>query len=173
MSLTKQSNPKDAIGITKSPLSTIPTQVLHETGLAMLEGALKYSKFNYRVAGVRYSVYYDAVQRHLSAFNEGQDNDPDSDISHITKAIAGLIVLRDGMLNDKWEDDRPPKPKNPNWMEELNIKTKNLLDKYPNPKPACTEKNKDQSELHRSNGAGEILDKYPNPKQAFIKGDNL
>lgn len=139
---SKETNPKDAVGITKSPLSTVPTQVLHEVGLAMLEGALKYGRHNYRIAGVRYSVYYDGVQRHLNAFNEGQDIDPDSDISHITKAIAGLMVLRDAMLNDKWNDDRPPKPKNPGWMDEMNAKTKLLLAKYPEPKEAFTEKGK-------------------------------
>lgn len=141
MSSTKLSNPKDAMGITKAPLSTIPTQVLYEVGLAMLEGALKYSKFNYRVAGVRYSVYYDAVQRHLSAFNEGQDDDPDSGISHITKAIAGLMVLRDAMLNDKMTDDRPPEVKNKDWMQNMNAITKSLLEKYPNPPEPHTKGN--------------------------------
>ncbi len=141
MTTTKETNPKDAVGVTKSPLSTVPSQVLYEIGLAMLEGALKYGKFNYRVSGVRYSVYYDATMRHLNAFNEGQDIDPDSGVSHITKAIASLVVLRDAMLNDKWTDDRPPEPKNPKWLDEMNLKTKDILAKYPNPVKPFTKEN--------------------------------
>ena len=32
--------------------------------------------------------------------------DQESGLSHITKAIAGLVVLRDAMLNDSVVDDR-------------------------------------------------------------------
>ena len=136
---TKDSNPKDAIGIAKVPFSTLSAQVMGEVGLAMMEGALKYRRHNFRVAGVRASVYYDAASRHLNAWFEGQDLDPDSDVSHITKAIAGLMVLRDAMLNDLWTDDRPPKALNQDWVKDLNAKAKKLLEKYPNPPPAYTE----------------------------------
>jgi len=40
------------------------------------------------------------------AFYGGEDCDQDSGLSHITKAIAGLIILRDAMLNDSVVDDR-------------------------------------------------------------------
>lgn len=129
----KDTNPKDAIGVTKSPLSVIPTQVIHEVGLGMLEGALKYGAKNYRVAGARASVYYDATMRHLNQWWEGEDTDPDSNLSHITKAITSLMVLRDSMLQNNWKDDRPPKAYNQNWMQDYNVKVKNLLEKYPNP----------------------------------------
>lgn len=137
---TKESNPKDVIGVTKAPMSIIPMQVIHEVGLGLLEGSLKYGSYNYRVAGVRFSVYYDATQRHLNSFLEGEDIDPASGINHITKAIASLVVLRDGMLNDKFIDDRPPKPLNENWMEDINKKTKELLAKYPQPVAPYTQK---------------------------------
>lgn len=128
---TKDTNPKDAIGVAKAYQSTIPRPVIWEVGLAMLEGALKYGRHNYRKAGVRTSVYYDAFMRHLDAYWEGEDIDPMSGLSHITKAIAGLIVFRDAMMNDLVTDDRPPRPANPNWLEELNQKAKDLLDQYP------------------------------------------
>lgn len=129
----KQTNPKDLVGVTKSPLSVIPTQVIHEVGLGMLEGALKYGAKNYRVAGVRASVYYDATMRHLNQWWEGEDIDPDSNLSHVTKAITSLMVLRDAMLNEMVNDDRPPKVKNPDWMKEFNAKVKLLVEKYPDP----------------------------------------
>ncbi len=138
----KDTNPKDAVGIAKVPFSTVSQRVVAEVGLAMMEGALKYGRHNYRVAGVRASVYFDAVvARHLGAWWEGQDIDPDSGLSHITKAIAGLMVLRDSMLQGNWVDDRPPKTADAEtWIADLNAKAKALLEKYPNPMPAHTEK---------------------------------
>ena len=105
----KDTNPKDAIGISKAPMSTVSAAVLMEVGVAMLEGASKYGRHNYRAAGVRASVYYDALMRHAMAWWEGEDLDPDSGMSHVTKAIATLVVLRDAMIQDKFTDDRPPR----------------------------------------------------------------
>lgn len=105
----KDTNPKDAIGISKAPMSTVSAAVLMDVGVAMLEGASKYGRHNYRAAGVRASVYYDALMRHAMTWWEGEDLDPDSGMSHITKAIATLVVLRDAMIQDKFTDDRPPR----------------------------------------------------------------
>jgi hypothetical protein len=138
----KDSNPKDAIGIKKVPFSTIPGQVEGEIGLALFEGARKYGKYNYRAIGVRYSVYYDATMRHLKSWHEGQDIDPDSGLNHITKAIAGLIVLRDSMLQENAIDDRPPKAKNQNWIVDQNKKAAEIIDRYPNAIEPYTEINK-------------------------------
>ena len=134
----KDTNPKDAVGTKKVPLSTVPSTVLMEIGLAMLEGARKYGRHNYRVAGVRGSVYYDASLRHLMAWWEGEDIDPDSSLSHITKAIAGLCVLRDSMLKGNWVDDRPPAVET-GWVQKLNEKAGKIIDKYPNALAPYTE----------------------------------
>lgn len=139
----KDSNPKDAIGSRKVGLSMLPKQVLYEVALAMLEGSLKYARHNYRVAGVRASVYYDANGRHLDAWWEGQDSDPGSGLHHIVKAIASLIVLRDSMLAGNWYDDRPPSIGDPNWLDYMNKEAERIIDAF----------------------EGE-------PKQPFIKGDN-
>jgi len=131
----KDTNPKDAVGVRKVPFSTIPAPVIGEIGVAMLEGARKYGRHNYRVAGVRASVYYDAALRHLMAWWEGQDIDPDSGLSHITKALACLVVLRDAMRNEKWSDDRPPRIAD--WVSELSVKASEVIDRYPDPKLPC------------------------------------
>lgn len=107
----KPSNPKDAIGVKKAKFSVIPAGVLFDVGLAMLEGACKYGRHNYRGAGVRASVYYDAAMGHLADWWEGQNLDPDSNLSHVTKAIASLVVLRDAMFQGMLTDDRPPRSK--------------------------------------------------------------
>ncbi|ARB06064.1 endolysin; inhibits RNA polymerase [Dinoroseobacter phage vB_DshS-R5C] len=110
--MEKDTNPKDAIGTKKwRQFMAVPRQVLWEVGVGMLEGALKYGRHNYRAAGVRASVYLDAAFGHLDQFVEGEDVDADSGLSHVTKAICSLVVLRDAMMNDFWVDDRPPKIK--------------------------------------------------------------
>lgn len=140
MSTTKPTNPKDAVGSKKAFFTTLPVRVVAEVGLAMLEGAVKYGRSNYRVAGVRASVYVDAVGRHLGAFWEGQDVDPDSGIHHVSKAIAGLMVLRDSMIAGNWVDDRPPRiAGSETWVAELNKRTAELLARYPDPKQPFTE----------------------------------
>ena len=129
----KPSNPKDSVGVLKAPLSTVSAPVLAELGVAMLEGALKYGRHNYRVVGIRASVYYDATIRHLFSWWEGQDIDEDSGMSHITKAIASLCVLRDAMIQQKMEDDRPPNSKE--FYKDLNHKVANLKEMYADRNP--------------------------------------
>lgn len=135
----KPTNPKDAIGITKMPMSCLPATVMAEVSLGMMEGALKYGRHNYRVIGVRASVYYDAALRHLMAWWEGEDLDPDSGLNHVVKAIASLVVIRDAMIQGKFSDDRPPKAPS-GFFATLNAVAKKLLEKFPNPKAASTQK---------------------------------
>lgn len=134
----KETNPKDAIGCKKPPMSTVSAPVLMEVGAAMLEGACKYARHNYRVAGIRTSVYYDAAMRHLMAYWEGEDIDPDSGVSHITKAIAGLIVLRDAQIQNMVTDDRPPRSP-VNWMADVQAAVDRVLARYPEPLPPFTQ----------------------------------
>jgi hypothetical protein len=100
-------NPKEAIGKTKTQFHLVPPRVLKEVAEAMTEGGSKYGAYNYREAGVTYSTYYSSTFRHLTAWFEGEDIDPDSGLSHVVKAISGLIVLRDSMLQGNATDDRP------------------------------------------------------------------
>ena len=112
-------NPKDRAGARKAPLSPVPATVLLEVGCAMLEGALKYGRHNWREIPVHAGAYYDAAMRHLMAWWEGEDEDPDSGLHHVTKAIATLVVLRDAMIHGRVEDDRPPASPG-GWLEKLN-----------------------------------------------------
>ena len=136
---TKISNPKELVGVKKIPMSTLSCPVIMEMALGMQEGSLKYGRHNYRVAGVSASMYYDAAMRHLMAWWEGEDIDPESGVSHVIKAMTSLCVLRDGMIQDKWTDDRPiTSPEG--WMKVLNVSTSRLREKYPDPVPPYTEK---------------------------------
>lgn len=137
----KNSNPKDAVSIRKARwFSYIPLRVLVGVGLAMFEGARKYGRHNYRVIGVRASVYVDAaVCGHLTPWMEGQDIDPESGLNHIDKAIASLMVLRDAVYEGNLVDDRPPSPKEfDKMMKEANAKVDQLIATYPTPAKAYT-----------------------------------
>jgi len=111
----KDTNPKDSVGCTKPPMHCIPAHVMFEVGMGMFEGGWKYREANYRVIGVRASIYYDAAMRHLMAWWEGEDIDPASKIHHISKVMSCLAVLRDCQLQAEngsgvdYKDDRPPK----------------------------------------------------------------
>lgn len=138
----KESNPKDNVGVKKVPLHVVSSPVIMEIGLGMLDGDRKYGGHNYRVAGVRASIYYDAMMRHAMAWWEGEDIDRDSGLSHVTKIMSCMSVLRDAMINDMWTDDRPPKVKNQDWIQEYNKIAGSIIDKYPNPVTPYTEQNK-------------------------------
>ena len=131
MSNKKDTNPKEALGIRKVPLHAVPVKPLLELGLAMLEGGRKYGSHNYREAGVRYSTYFDATIRHLFAWWEGEDIDPDSGLPHIVKIMADMTVLRDSQHMGNGVDDRPVQYPNGINMEEFNQKASHIIDKYP------------------------------------------
>lgn len=134
----KDTNPKEAFGCRKVSMSVVPGTVLMEIALGMMEGAIKYRSHNYRVSGVSARTYYDAAERHLLDWWEGQDIDPKSGLNHITKAITSLVVLRDAMIQGMWVDDRPPPTKDSEWMESMNKFAEELLDRYEEHLPPYT-----------------------------------
>ena len=132
-------NPKDALGSAKNPHGCVSRAVLAEVGLAMMEGSRKYGRHNYRVSPVRAEVYNDACNRHVDAWWEGEDIDPDSGLHHLSKAIASLFVIRDAIIQGCWYDDRPPKTPPEHW-EYIKKATAGILEKFPESKPPFTEK---------------------------------
>jgi hypothetical protein len=102
----KQSNPKDALGAGRLPLHLWPAVATAEGSLALLDGALKYGRSNFRHVGVRASIYRDAAQRHLDAWFEGEDADPASGLSHLAHVLACVAILVDAGAAGKLHDDR-------------------------------------------------------------------
>lgn len=102
----KPTNPKDLVGASKIPFHLIPKTGLVEVALAMLDGALKYGRSNYRAIGVRSSIYYDAAFRHLEAWFEGEDFAPDSGVHHLGHAIACFLIILDSRAKGNLRDDR-------------------------------------------------------------------
>lgn len=107
-SVTKPTNPKDSISSSRIPLELVPDVVKTEAAFAFLEGALKYGRFNWRVAGVRASVYKAAVERHLAKWWNGEDCDRKTRVKHLASIIASVGILLDAELCAMLTDDRPP-----------------------------------------------------------------
>lgn len=146
----KATNPKDAVGGRKLTFSCIPWTTVVGLAAAMLEGC-KYGRHNYRhTLGVesdgppegstaRASVYFDATQRHLISFWEGEDVDPDTLVTlpdgeqmgllHLEKAAASLAVWIDAVRNGVVYDDRPPASNVPDLIRKLNDFCGALIDK--------------------------------------------
>lgn len=73
---------------------------------------------------------------------EGEDIDEESGLSHITKAITSLVVLRDAMIQGTLEDDRPPStPDLPAFKESLQDAVSEIIRRHPVAAIAHTIKN--------------------------------
>lgn len=105
---TKPTNPKDAFGSAKVPLGLCPSTAQAEWALAQLEGALKYGRFNWRIAGVRASIYSDAILRHHGKWYNGQNRDPMTKVHELASIMACCAILIDSEVLGMLEDDRPP-----------------------------------------------------------------
>lgn len=99
-------NPKDRAGAKKPNLSVLPFAPLLDVIPALYEGRRKYGPWNWRAENVSETIYADAAIRHLIQFISGEDIDPDSGVHHISKAIAGLLVVRDAQMHGCSIDDR-------------------------------------------------------------------
>lgn len=101
-------NPKSRFGVKKAPtFSVIPMSAILVEGQVMALGAAKYGPFNYREKNVAASVYLDAAMRHLVALNAGEDNDPESGVSHAGHVRACMGIFIDAIEQGCLIDDRP------------------------------------------------------------------
>lgn len=118
-------NPKDKLGIKKVPLHLIPPSALIEEAMCMSDGAKKYGPYNWREEDkpVTVTVYVAAAMRHLLAFMDGEDLDPDSGHSHLGHLRAGIGVVMDAMACGNAIDDRPPKGPATKLLEQHALKT--------------------------------------------------
>lgn len=73
-------------------------------------GAKKYEAHNWR-KGLQWSRLIAGVLRHVNAFNDGEDLDPETGISHAAHAMCGLMFLVNYTKTHKSLDDRYTKPK--------------------------------------------------------------
>jgi dATP/dGTP diphosphohydrolase len=116
---SKDTNPKDAIAGTKPALWLVPPALRIIAEPAMRLGGEKYGPFNWREKGVKYNVYLDALERHMTAIREGQDIDPESGFTHLSHMAACVAIMADAMYIGKLIDDRPIAGGGVKLMEEI------------------------------------------------------
>lgn len=133
----KESNPKDIIGSKKPAIGYVPCAPLFELGAALQSGALKYGAHNWRAIGVRSSVYYNAMMRHIMSWWEGEDSDPESGMPHLMHAAACIFILRDSDLKENLTDDRPLQSVHP--YQHVKDTVEYMLDNCTNPKKPYTQ----------------------------------
>ncbi len=81
----------------KPMVSLIPSKPLLEVASVLTFGAGKYDAHNWR-AGMKYSRLLDASLRHILAFKEGENFDPESKQNHLAHAICGLMFVLEYQL---------------------------------------------------------------------------
>lgn len=69
-------------------------------------GAAKYADRNWE-AGYPWSWSYDALQRHLNAFWDGEELDPESGLPHLAHAGFHILALLTYTRTNRAKDDRP------------------------------------------------------------------
>ena len=116
---SENENPKDRIGAMKPPLHLIPSAAEILESLAMAHGARKYGPFNWRWSKIKASIYIAAARRHLAQWFDGQDEDPESGVSHLAHARACLGILLDAMSLEQMIDDRPATGAAPELIEKF------------------------------------------------------
>lgn len=94
----------------KAPLSMLPRVALEQEAQVMEFGAKKYGKFNYK-KGMKWSRLLDAALRHVYAYSNGENNDPETGYSHLAHARCCLGFLLEYADNNLGEDDRLPNEK--------------------------------------------------------------
>lgn len=130
MSEKKPKNPKDIIGSDKLPLHLFPRTAIALGSMALLHGALKYGRSNFREIGIRASIYVDALDRHMGAWFEGEDLDQESGLPHLAHALACITIIIDAQYAGKLTDDRNIEGGYLKAVKELTPLVRQLKDRY-------------------------------------------
>lgn len=99
-------DPKGAAGALKTPLHLIPASAMEETAKAHSLGAAKYGGYNWRNGTVCATTYIGAMLRHLNAWRDGENLDPESGITHLAHIAANCNILMDAAACGTLQDDR-------------------------------------------------------------------
>lgn len=90
----------------KVPLDLIPLSSLTDCARVFGYGRKKYAAWNW-AKGMDWSVPYGCALRHLSAWFNGEDNDPESGLPHLGHVMCNLVMLSTFARTFPEGDDRP------------------------------------------------------------------
>lgn len=131
----KDTNPKDAIAGSKVALWLLSPIAKAAWAVAMFAGQTKYGAWNWRISGVRASVYLSAMHRHMDAYVSGEELDPIDGTPHLGNIMACCAIILDAQAAGKLNDDRPPRVSLRPMYEQVEATMKTLADKYADKKP--------------------------------------
>lgn len=89
----------------KLPLHLLSTEAMNQTAAVLAFGAQKYAAHNWR-KGFAWSRPLAAAMRHITAFNAGEDKDPESGLSHLAHAACCIMFLLEFEKTHQELDDR-------------------------------------------------------------------
>jgi hypothetical protein len=89
----------------KPPLNLLSNEALTQIAKVMQFGATKYAAHNWR-KGFTWSRPLAAAMRHINAFNDGEDKDPESGLSHLAHAACCIMFLLEFEKTHRHLDDR-------------------------------------------------------------------
>jgi hypothetical protein len=89
----------------KADLSLVPLSALEVEAQGFSFGAEKYGRWNY-TKGLEASRLIAAAMRHIAAWNQGEDRDPESGVSHLGHARCNLAMLLECLRMGTLIDDR-------------------------------------------------------------------
>ncbi len=89
----------------KPDMSMISKDLLEQLAKVRMFGEKKYARDNWK-KGFKYSRSIAAAMRHIAAFNDGENLDPESGLPHIAHAMACLEHLLNDFLHHPDNDDR-------------------------------------------------------------------
>ena len=136
----KQTNPKDLAATTRLDLSLFPDSAVIYGALGMTEGDLKYGGYNFRVDGVKLSVYMAALRRHSKKFYNGEWADKKTKVPHLASMLGSVAIIIDGFVKGNIIDDRPPAVDITKLLDEMQDNVEHLQKIFKRKTPRYTEK---------------------------------
>ena len=88
--------------------SLVPFRALEPMVQVLMFGAKKYSPDNWK-KGMKYTIIYDSMQRHLTSFMEGEENDSESKLHHVGHILCNALFLSWMIIFKPENDDRTKK----------------------------------------------------------------
>jgi hypothetical protein len=76
----------------KIMMSLVPASLARYVGAVMTYGAKKYAPHNWR-KGFPWSSIVDSLERHLAAWKDGEDDDPESGLPHLAHIACNVAFL--------------------------------------------------------------------------------
>lgn len=84
----------------------VPWDAMEPVVRVLTHGAKKYGDRNWEAA-FDWSRPYAALLRHVTAWFRGEDNDPESGISHLAHAACNILFMLAFVLRGRGIDNRP------------------------------------------------------------------